>query len=74
MTEAVKQYPVMDFTVPDSIEFHPIDTKTGLLLAEDSDQVYFEAFAPGTAPVRYAVDEKEPKASDFFRLDMEENL
>lgn len=74
MTEAVRQYPVADFMVPDSIEFHPIDTKTGLLLAEDSEQVYFEAFAPGTAPVRYAVDEKEPKASDFFRLDLEENL
>lgn len=74
MAEAVKQYPVENFTVPDSIEFHPIDTKTGLLLAEDSDQAYFEVFAPGTAPTRYALDEKEPKASDFFRLDLEENL
>jgi len=74
MTEAVKQYSVQEFTVPDSIEFHPIDTKTGLLLEGDSEQAYFEAFAPGTAPVRYALDEQQPKASDFFRLDLEETF
>jgi len=74
MAEAAKQYPVKEFAVPDSIEFHPIDTTTGLLLAEDSEQAYFEAFAPGTAPVRYSLDEQEPKASDFFRLDLEETF
>lgn len=74
MKKAVTHYPVKNFIVPDSIEFYPIDTKTGLLLAEDSDQAYFEAFAPGTAPTRFAMDEQQPKASDFFRLDLEEDL
>ncbi len=27
MKEAVKQYPVENFRVPDTIEFHPIDKK-----------------------------------------------
>ena len=74
MKEAVKQFPVENFAVPDSIEFYPIDTQTGLLLAEDHEQAYFEAFAPGTAPTRYTRDLKQSKARDFFRLDEEENL
>jgi penicillin-binding protein 1A len=74
MSAAARQYPVENFAVPDSIEFHPIDSKSGLLMAADSDQVYFEAFAPGTAPLRYASDELQPKAGDFFRMDLEENF
>ena len=74
MSAAARQYPVENFAVPDSIEFHPIDSKSGLLMAADSDQVYFEAFAPGTAPLRYASDERQPKAGDFFRMDLEENF
>jgi len=74
MQAAVQQYPVENFPVPDSIEFYPIETKSGLLLEEDNEQAYFEAFAPGTAPTRYAHDEQQPKARDFFRLDLEETL
>ena len=35
-------------------------------------EILIEAFAPGTAPVRYAIEEKTPQAKDFFRLDMDE--
>ncbi|MDX2494028.1 MAG: PBP1A family penicillin-binding protein [Desulfuromusa sp.] len=73
MKEAVKQYPVQNFHVPDSIEFHPIDKENGLLLEEDEQQAYFEVFAPGTAPTQMSADE-QLKARDFFRLDMEEIL
>ncbi len=73
MKEAVKQYPVKNFYVPDSIEFHPIDKKTGLLLAEDDKQAYFEVFSPGTAPTQMS-DDEQLKAKDFFRLDMEGTL
>ncbi len=69
MQEAVKQYPVEEFRIPDSIEFRAIDTKTGLLLADDSSKAYYEAFAPGSAPTRMS-DEKKLKARDFFRLEM----
>ncbi|MCW8858166.1 MAG: hypothetical protein OQK97_00470 [Deltaproteobacteria bacterium] len=71
MKEAVKQYPAQDFHVPDSIEFHPIDKENGLLLAEDDSKAYYEVFAPGTAPTRMSGD-KQLKARDFFRLDLED--
>ncbi len=70
MAEATKDLPVEQFPVPDSIEFRPIDPLTGLLAPEDSPDIQIEAFAPNTAPVRYAIEEKTPQAKDFFRLDM----
>ncbi|MBE0598357.1 MAG: hypothetical protein IH614_13900 [Desulfuromonadales bacterium] len=60
------------FPVPDSVEFRTIDPITGLLAPEDSPGAYIEVFAPGTAPSRYAIDEK-PQARDFFRLDLNED-
>jgi len=73
MQEAVKELEPVDFPVPDAIEFRPIDPETGLLAPEDSSKAYIEAFAPGTAPTRYALDEKHPQARDFFRLDLEDD-
>jgi len=70
MKGAVKQYPVQNFAIPDSIEFHPIDKENGLLLAADNKNAYFEVFAPGTAPTIMSTD-KKTKVRDFFRLDME---
>jgi len=72
MSEATKDMPIEHFPVPDSIEFRPIDPLTGLLAPEDSPEIVIEAFAPNTAPVRYAIEEKTPQARDFFRLDMDE--
>jgi len=73
MQEAIKQYPLANFRVPDSIEFHSIDPKTGLLLAADNDKAYYEVFAPGTAPTQQSQDE-QLKARDFFRLDLDSDL
>ena len=73
MQEAIKQYPAANFKVPDSIEFHPVDIKNGLLLADDDEKAYYEAFAPGTAPTLQS-QEDTLKARDFFRLDMEGTL
>ncbi len=72
MKEAVKGLPPKEFPVPDDIQFRPVDPATGLLAMEDTPDVTIEAFAPGTAPTRYAIDEKKPKARDFFRLDLED--
>ncbi|MEJ2470593.1 MAG: PBP1A family penicillin-binding protein [Desulfuromonadales bacterium] len=72
MQKATKDLPVEEFPVPDTIEFRPIDPQTGLLAPEDSPDIVIEAFAPHTAPVRYAIEEKTPEAKDFFRLDMDE--
>jgi penicillin-binding protein 1A len=72
MTEATRDLPVKQFPVPDSIDFRPIDPLTGLLVPEDSPDIVIEAFAPNTAPVRYAMEENTPQAKDFFRLDMDD--
>ncbi|MGK2906705.1 MAG: penicillin-binding protein 1A [Desulfuromonadales bacterium] len=72
MAEVTKGMPVMQFPVPDSIEFRPIDPLTGLLAPEDSPDIVIEAFAPNTAPVRYSMEEKTPQAEDFFRLDIDD--
>jgi len=71
MQEAIKMYPEKQFTVPDSIEFHPVDPKTGFLTTEDSEEMNMEAFAPGTAPSEYVGEQNGSKASDFFRLELE---
>ena len=73
MKEAIKEIEPADFPVPDQMEFHPVDAQTGLLAPEDSREASIEIFSPGTAPTRYALDEKKPKARDFFRLDLEDN-
>lgn len=72
MKQAVANLPPWDFPVPDTIEFRAIEPKTGLLAVEDNANVFIEAFAPGTAPTRYALDEKKPTAQDFFKLDQED--
>ncbi|MGE4542662.1 MAG: penicillin-binding protein 1A [Pedobacter sp.] len=72
MQKTLQNQPNEEFPVPDDIEFRPIDPATGLLVPEDSPNVTIEAFAPGTAPTRYALENKEPRAVDFFEMDMEE--
>lgn len=72
MQKIIQDQPNEEFPVPDGIEFRPIDPATGLLVPEDSPNVTIEAYAPGTAPTRYALENKEPRAVDFFEMDMEE--
>jgi penicillin-binding protein 1A len=72
MQQATKGLSSENFPVPDGIEFRPIDPETGLLAPEDSRQTIIEAFAPGTAPTRYALESTRPSAQDFFKLDMED--
>jgi len=69
MLEALKDVPVANFQIPDSIEFRPIDPKTGLLVTEDTEGALIEVFAPGTAPTKFALDEERLEARDFFKLD-----
>ncbi len=71
MDAVAKRYPPREFPVPDSIEFRPIDAATGLLVPEENPQAVIEAFAPGTAPTRTALEALKLKARDFFRMDLE---
>jgi penicillin-binding protein 1A len=72
MQKALRGMPPQEFTIPETIEFHPIDAETGLLAGEDAAEPNIEVFAPGTAPSRSASEEKKPKGRDFFRLDVED--
>ncbi|MEJ2199987.1 MAG: penicillin-binding transpeptidase domain-containing protein, partial [Desulfuromonadaceae bacterium] len=72
MRTAVKQFEPQDFIVPDTIEFRPVDPLTGLLAPEDSPEVSIEAFAPGTAPTHYAMDDQRPTAKDFFKIELDD--
>ena len=72
MKVALKDLPRQNFPVPDGIEFRPIDPDTGLLAPEDGSEVFIEAFASGTAPTHYALEDKRPNAQDFFKLDLED--
>jgi len=69
MLKALENVPVAHFPVPDTIEFRPIDPKTGLLVTEDTEGALIEVFAQGSAPTKFALDEERLEARDFFKLD-----
>jgi penicillin-binding protein 1A len=68
MQQACASLDKENFYIPDSMEFHPIDPETGLLVPEDSQDMRIEMFAPGTAPDTYSIDRQKNQAKDFFRL------
>jgi penicillin-binding protein 1A len=68
MLQACEKLPAQYFHIPDTLEFHPVDPKSGLLVQEDSQSIYIEMFAPGTAPSTYSIDAQKNQATDFFRL------
>ncbi|WP_225072533.1 PBP1A family penicillin-binding protein [Desulfuromonas sp. CSMB_57] len=72
MQRAVRHMAPQSFHIPDSIEFRPIDRASGLLAPEDRADVTIEAFAPGTAPTRFADQVEQPRSMDFYQLDLEE--
>jgi penicillin-binding protein 1A len=53
MREALKNYPVKDFTVPSKIEFAKIDSDTGYLALPSCPKVILEAFREGTVPTEF---------------------
>lgn len=53
MKEALKDYPVVDFSVPKDIQWALIDPKTGLLALSKTQNAYLEAFLDGTVPTTY---------------------
>jgi len=65
MSAALEGKKPVDFRVPKGIKLIPIDRKTGLQAAENSEGVILEAFKPGTAPPTiYSVIGFEDMASE----------
>ncbi len=68
-----KGKPVKDFQPPEGIEWVSIDTKTGLLPGDDSEDISLEAFRAGTAPTEESpatAGGKGNQDSGFFGLGM----
>ena len=53
MREALKGYPIKDFSIPPKIEFAKIDTDTGYLALPTCPKVVLEAFREGTIPTEF---------------------
>jgi len=70
MKPALSQRPVIDFPVPENIEFARIDQNTGLLANTCSEKSVMEAFIAGTAPNEYSPCGIVPATDDLIqRLD-----
>lgn len=67
MREALKQLPVVPFTIPDDVVFVKVDPSTGLLTSDLGEQGTVELFAKGTEPTQVAPHRLDP--TEFYKLD-----
>jgi len=68
MREALKQIPVMAFTIPEGVTFVKVDPATGLLEGEQEGQgSTVELFTKGSEPTQAAQRRLDP--IDFYKLD-----
>jgi penicillin-binding protein 1A len=67
MGQALRNLPVMTFTIPEGIQFAQIDTTTGDLPTKTSRHISTEVFRKGTEPGKGAVQKANPM--DFFEFD-----
>lgn len=67
MHEAFKTLPVMQFEVPDDIEYVRVDSTTGLLASEAEEHGTVELFTKGTGPKEAVATPIDPM--DFYKLD-----
>ncbi len=67
MGQALRNLPVMTFTIPEGIQFAQIDTTTGDLPTKTSQHISTEVFRKGTEPGKGAVQKANPM--DFFEFD-----
>lgn len=68
MQQALEDMPARHFAIPDTMEFYPIDPKSGLLVPEKNPDAMVEMFKPGTAPTTYASNNNNSAGRDFFRI------
>jgi len=69
MQEILKDKPVQDFSIPESVVFSRIDTETGLLSGPGSADTRLEVFKEGTAPTEtYQPEESVIETDEFFKM------
>ena len=68
MQQILEGEPIMNFPVPEGIEFASVDARTGLLAIPESEHTLYECFKSGTAPTQYT---KKPgtvtEQDEFFK-------
>ena len=67
MAQALRDSPVMTFTIPEGIQFAQVDTTTGDLPTKSSRHISTEVFRKGTEPAKGAAKKANPM--DFFEFD-----
>lgn len=67
MGQALRNVPVMTFTIPEGIQFAQVDTTTGDLPTKSSRHISSEVFRKGTEPRKAAAQKANPM--DFFEFD-----
>ena len=67
MGTALRNLPVMTFTIPEGIQFAQVDTTTGDLPTKSSRHISTEVFRKGTEPAKAAAKKANPM--DFFEFD-----
>lgn len=67
MGQALRDLPVMTFTIPEGIQFAQVDTTTGYLPTKTSRHISTEVFRKGTEPVK--APPKKANPMDFFEFD-----
>jgi penicillin-binding protein 1A len=71
MQEVLKDKPVLEFSIPESVVFSQIDDETGLLPGPESTKTRFEVFKEGTAPTEISQPtDTVVEEEDFFKLDL----
>ena len=64
---ALRDLPVMTFSIPDGVQFAQIDPQTGNLPSKTSQLITTEVFRKGTEPEKAATQKSNPM--DFFEFD-----
>ncbi len=68
MQQILEGKPIMNFPVPEGIEFASVDARTGLLAIPESEHTLYECFKSGTAPTQHT---KKPgtvtEQDEFFK-------
>ncbi|MFZ5565096.1 MAG: penicillin-binding protein 1A, partial [Thermodesulfobacteriota bacterium] len=67
MQSILDDKPVNDFEVPEGVVFARIDTKTGLLPRDGSQNTFWECFKEGTAPTGYSDSADTVDEEQFFK-------
>jgi penicillin-binding protein 1A len=71
MQDALKDKPVLEFSIPESVIFSQIDSKTGLLPGPESTKTRFEVFKEGTVPTETSQpSESVIETDEFFKMDL----